>query len=92
MNRHPMQPIVVDEMGVHRFKRNALVCFLLDFAKERGLTLNDLACLPFEDEDREQLAQLMGYSVCGFCDLSYVGEEVKDVAMARGQKLLARRD
>lgn len=67
-DKHPMQPIVLVK-GVARFKANALVRYLLD---NGGLDLNDLAKLPnIPDEDHAQLAQLIGYSVSGYGDLSY---------------------
>ena len=65
---HPLQPIVRDPSGIYRFKPNAIVRFLLDAGP---YDLNKIAMMPFADEDREQLAQLIGYSVDGFCDLSY---------------------
>ena len=37
-------------------------------------TLNDL-CVGFTDEDRIQFAQLIGYSLSGFSDLSYVDDQ-----------------
>lgn len=75
--RHPMQPVVVDEHGVKRFKANAIVRYLLDTG---GSDMNKLACLSFSDEDREQFAQLIGYSVGGFCDLSYSSVDSMDTA------------
>lgn len=78
--KNPMQPIGLDEDGVVRFKRNAIVRLLLDTGK---LTLNDLACMPFSQTDWEQFYQLIGYSVSGYGDLSSVSEE--SVAFADGQ-------
>lgn len=67
---HPMQPLVVDDSGVVRFKANLLVRYLLDAGP---FNLNDLALLHgIPAEDWEQLAQLIGYSVSGFGELSYV--------------------
>lgn len=66
---HPMQPIVWTPGGIVRFKRNAIVCHLLDHG---GIDMNALAVMDFSREDREQFAQLIGYSVSGFGDLSYV--------------------
>lgn len=69
---HPMQPIVVDDRGVVRFKRNAVVEYLLD---KGGIDLNHLwpqvamGRLPLADY--MQLMQLIGYSVSGYGDLAW---------------------
>lgn len=73
----PMQPIYIDAAGIARFKANAIVAFLL---KNGPFDLNDLATRGFSDEDEAQFAQLIGYSVSGWGDLSYV--DAKDVAAA----------
>lgn len=65
---HPTQPILMQQ-GVARFKKNAIVCFLLDHGP---FDMNKLAVMDFSDEDRVQFAQLIGYSVSGFGELSYV--------------------
>lgn len=69
---HPLQPVVTDEQGVRRFKKNAIVVYLLDAGPN---DMNKLALIPFSREDREQFAQLIGYSVSGFGELSYVSDE-----------------
>lgn len=75
--KHPIQPLVTDEHGIIRFKKNKIVTFLL----EKGpFSLNDLAAVDFTDEDHEQFAQLIGYSLSGFGDLSYVRDETYDAA------------
>lgn len=70
---HPMQPIVTDQHGVARFKRNAIVEHLL---ANGGIDLNAIARMDFDQRDREQFAQLIGYSVCGFGDLSYARPDI----------------
>ena len=77
MAEHPVQPLIVDPDGVVRFKSNAIVRYLLDACP---FDLNKLAVMPFSDEDREQLAQLIGYSLCGFSELSYVRDEMYEKA------------
>ena len=72
MNTHPIQPLAPDEHGALRFKQNKIVRHLLDWAKEKGHGLNELATLDFPQEDWEQFAQLIGYSLSGFQELSYV--------------------
>lgn len=66
---HPIQPLSVDDNGVLRFKSNAIVRFLLDAGP---FNMNTLALMDFSREDREQFAQLIGYSLSGFGELSYV--------------------
>ena len=78
--RHPIQPLITDENGTVRFKQNAIVALLLDRGR---FDMNDLACMDFADEDREQFAQLIGYSLCGFSDLSYVNDRTYEAAAAQ---------
>ena len=77
--RHPIQPLVKDERGIVRFKKNNIVCYLLD---NGGLDLNQIAMLDFSQEDHEQFAQLIGYSLGGFGELSYVSDETYNAAEA----------
>jgi len=69
----PLQPIVRDEDGILRFEKNAIVKFLLDDGPN---DMNRLARIPFSREDREQFAQLIGYSVFGLGQLPYVSAEM----------------
>jgi hypothetical protein len=69
--QHPVQPLQVDPDGVLRFKPNAIVRFLLDAGP---FDMNKLALMPWSDEDRCQFAQLIGYSLSGYSDLSYVSD------------------
>lgn len=77
---HPIQPIEKDDHGTLRFKRNKIVDFL---AEGR---LNELAAMDFPQEDWEQLAQLIGYSLSGFGDLSYVKDATYNAAEAMAVK------
>lgn len=83
---HPMQPVVVAADGIHRFKVNEIVRYMLDAGRRAGVfDLNTLALTFASDdrrEDHEQLAQLIGYSVSGACDLSYMSDRVCDAALA----------
>lgn len=84
-----MQPLLVDGHGIIRFKRNAIIDFVLSWCAaqngspgydrqptphNRAPDLNTLSLMNFEREDWVQLAQLLGYSVSGFGELSYVEE------------------
>lgn len=71
----PMQPVGVDKNGVHRFLDNRIVRDLLDFAQPRGFGLNEIAMGNYSDSEHRQVAQLIGYSVSGYGDLSYVNSE-----------------
>jgi len=73
--RHPNQRIVTDELGTERFQVNAIVRFLLDAGK---FDMNDLAAMRFDDVDRVQFAQLIGYPIGGFNELSYVHDARED--------------
>jgi hypothetical protein len=91
MSKHPMQPVYIDKQGTARFKANKIVRFLLDAGP---FDLNQLALMKFSKEDREQFAQLIGYSVGGASELGYVSDEliaqadkeVKKLLKAKGKK------
>ena len=77
----PMQPVIVDAHGVHRFKSNAVVCYLLD---RGGIDLNALAIAyqtgdGFPAEDMRQFMQLIGYSVSGWGGLTDYRSDGGDV-------------
>lgn len=71
MKMHPIQPTEKDERGVLRFKQNAIVRYLLD---NGVIDMNALAALKFSQDDREQFAQLIGYSVSGYSELPYASD------------------
>lgn len=83
MTSHPMQPIELDKHGTARFKRNNILDRLFDEGK---IDLNQIAIWAQQkqynitQEDQMQLAQLLGYSVSGFGDLSYADPDVVEEA------------
>ena len=85
IDKHPMQPVVMAGK-VARFKTNRIVEYLLNVGE---VDMNHLARLDFTQEDREQFAQLIGYSVSGFCSLSYASDEVCDKANIEANLLAA---
>ena len=85
---NPMQPIV-DVNGVTRFKKNGLVDALHEHGVKTGLGLNELHCMNFSDEDRMQFAQLIGYSLSGYGDLSYVSDASYDAAQEAAHGITA---
>lgn len=68
---HPVQPTYTDDYGTVRFRRNRIVCFLFGIS---AFDMNSLAQMSFSGEDRAQFAQLLGYSVDGYEDLSYADD------------------
>ena len=81
----PLQPIYLDSQGIARFRENRIVRFLLDNGPN---DMNRLARLGFTNEDHEQFAQLIGYSVSGFGDLSYASPATVAAADAIVEQLL----
>lgn len=81
---HPMQPIVVAEDGRIRFKKNQIVDDLYELHKIHKLDLNEMARRNYSQEDRNQFAQLIGYSVGGWGTLSYAIDVEKADAIADG--------
>lgn len=73
--KRPNQPTYTDQHGVERFDSNRIVRLLLDVG---GLDMNKLATMDFSNDDRAQFAQLIGYSVSGWSDLSYVSDTMWD--------------
>jgi hypothetical protein len=91
--KHPIQPIILDDKGTARFKENKIVSYLLDkTTKAKICDLNDIAIFvangTFSNEDQEQLAQLIGYSVGGAADLSYMSDEIIDEANRQAESLM----
>lgn len=73
--RMPLQPIIWAEDNVIRFRKNRLVEYLLDHGP---FDMNHLALLPeISADERAQFAAMVGYSVSGWGDLSYVNEDCR---------------
>lgn len=84
MSKHPMQRIEHDDKGVIRFRSNKII---EDLFMRGALDLNQIACAKYDEEDRMQLAQLLGYSVSGYGDLSYASRKSVRKADKRAEKL-----
>lgn len=89
MTNHPIQPLAADDNGVTRFKRNAIVCHLLDHG---GIDLNALAGMDFSDDDRRQFSQLIGYSLSGYGELPYVDDYTYNTAAMMFEDGLSEKD
>jgi len=95
----PMQPVYLTEHNTLRFRQNALVDLLVDRDSERGRVypdfpartdggLNWIAMQRFSQADQEQLAQLIGYSISGYHELSYVSDQSAAQASALAHKIM----
>lgn len=90
MKPMPMQPLYWDDKGVLRFLPNRIVRDLLDRATEaKVMDLNTIAFDAqvngkYTREERQQFAQLIGYSLSGYGDLTCY---VTDKAWERANSL-----
>jgi hypothetical protein len=74
MNKLPMQPVEFDDSGVLRFRGNKVVEYLFE---TRAINLNTIPTRALPAEDVEQFWQMLGYSLSGYQDLSFIREETK---------------
>jgi hypothetical protein len=89
--KNPIQPLVTDERGTVRFKENAIVRHLLD--SHPKCDMNTLAVMDFSNDDRQQFAQLIGYSLSGYSSLQrYVDDDAYGVAAALLDEGLTEKD
>jgi hypothetical protein len=72
--KFPLQPIYKDEHGVYRFRANEITRWLVDSHKA---TLNTIMSRHTSKASQEQFAMLIGHSVEGFYELSYVREKTR---------------
>lgn len=86
MAKNPMQPITRRKDGTIAFKPNKIVEHLLDHG---GIDLNHLSGLTFPQDDWVQFAQLIGYSVSGFHELSYVPDTAAAAASQAARETLS---
>jgi hypothetical protein len=89
--KYRAQPLVKTEGGVVRFAENRIIRALLDHGRTTGYDLNRIHLEAqegrFSIEEIEQLNQLIGYSVCGFCDISCHRSSVKSRAWKKAEKM-----
>ena len=93
--KNPIQPLAKDEQGVLRFKANVLINALLDHGQATGFGLNELArkfYTPEHADDWQQLAQLIGYSLSGYGELSYVSDDAYGAAATMADEELGEKD
>ena len=80
-----IQPVVMLDDGTPRFQSNRICQYLLDAGP---FNMNDVAMFPgISQEEREQFAQLIGYSVGGFEELHYASPKIVAKANRASKKL-----
>lgn len=72
LSNSPMQPVEIDNNGVARFRENKLVSLAIDRLPNG---MNTLRMWQATDEERTQVAQLVGYTIGGYAELDYVSDE-----------------
>lgn len=72
VQNYPMQPLVVDAEGVLRFEANPIVEWLATEVSDMNQIAAWAAKNNVPNKYKQQLAQLVGYSVRGYGTLSYV--------------------
>lgn len=70
----PTQPLTLED-GKPRFKRNPLVWYLFHSSE---ISLEGLLALGHDVQYVQQFLQLLGYSVCGYSEMSFIPEEEKE--------------
>jgi hypothetical protein len=83
-----MQPLVIDDQGCIRFKGNAIVERLF---REQLINLNAISGWDVPIEDKEQFWQLLGFSVSGYGDVSFVRDSTYNKADAAAAVLRKRK-
>lgn len=83
--------------GIRPGRTNAIIQYVIEHAGQMVAThplhagrldLNGLYTMRFPQEDREQFAQLMGYSISGYHELSYVSDLSAAEASHLAEKIL----
>lgn len=89
---HPVQPVVMTDTGTVRFQRNPMVRKLLDESTSRGYGMNELVAHSHDIENgrdhMQHFAQLIGYSVSGYGELSYHNRGICSRADRKAEKLI----
>lgn len=86
----PDQPMCWDG-SIIRWKKNRLVCALLDTSQAKGFGMNELCLVGASKAERQQFAQLIGYSVSGWGSLNYVPVKRAIAADKQAEKMYRKR-
>jgi len=72
------QPLYTDNRGILRFKENDVILYLLH---KSGITIEQVASLPFSNEDKIQFVQLIGIDIVAFEFLPFVTSDLFNAYM-----------
>ena len=83
-----MQPIAPDSHGVARFRENDVIRWLVDV---KGVNLNEVSRVAqteeFDRYDVAQFWQMLGYSVSGYGDISFIPKSVVEKADSKVEEM-----
>lgn len=79
----PLQPVMTDRDGTRRFVENRIIRDLVEFSAMHGRGMHAIAEGDYTDQERQQFAQLNGYSIRGYGELSYVDDIAYEQACAQ---------
>ena len=89
-----MQPVEMADDGVIRFKANKIIRWLYNLPKDRPIPdLNEISIIAQTsgwEDDMVQFWQLLGYSVSGYGDLSFVPPEIIERADAEAETIMRK--
>lgn len=83
---HPLQDIFLDTDGIVKFRENRIIASMFNSGK---IDWRKIDRSEFSDEDKRQLAMLMGLSVDDFACLPYIDEDTKEQVNAIKMELLS---
>ena len=83
-----MQPIALDENGTARFRENDVVRWLTEEVIDLNKISIQCQLRDFDKYDVAQFWQMLGYSVSGYGDLSFIPKSIVQKADAKVSDLL----
>ncbi|BAO89009.1 hypothetical protein [Caballeronia cordobensis] len=83
---HPLQQVYVDDTGEPRFRANAIVQHLLTHGSIRW---DQILRMDFSLADREQIAQMLGYSIERYNELHWISQESFEATLTAAAHAIA---
>ena len=93
MSHTTMQPVMIDQDGIVRFKQNRIVRQLIDKGSRAGFGIGEIkagvAAGTFDADEHMQLIQLAGINVDSYCSCSFVSKQSAGQATAAAAQCIA---